>query len=115
MTQMGKVPSGRRPALYEYRDGMYSVRQLSEMTDISLTTIRFRLNRGWDAEKAITEDKVEPCEAGRRGGLVRKPNVVNHERRTKASRAAVETHGVQPETDSIGTDTARIHGGRDHQ
>ena len=115
MTQTGKVPSGRRPTLYEYRGEMYSVRQLSEMTDIPLVTIRFRLSRGWDAERAITEAKVEPCEAGRRGGLVRKPKVVNHERRTKANRAAVETHGVQPETDSIGTDAARIHGGCDHQ
>ena len=115
MTQTDKVPSGRRPTLYEYRGGMYSVRQLSEMTDIKLTTIRFRLHRGWDAEMAITEGKVDPCEAGRRGGLVRKPKVVNHERRTKANRAAVETHGVQPETDSVGTVATRTHRGRDHQ
>lgn len=57
--------SGRPPVLYRYRGMDYSLVELSRLSSLPVTTIRFRLARKWSIEDAVETRKYTRSEVAR--------------------------------------------------
>ena len=69
-----KKKASARGKKYEYKGKRLTAPQILESTRcaVSLAALRYRLDKGWDVEKAVNTPLISPQESGRQGA-----NIVN--------------------------------------
>jgi len=102
--------NGRRPKVYRYDGKQYTLKELSRISGLSVTTIRFRLYKGWSVEQSVETPHMNKQSAGRLGGettfrrhgRIRKSGLEGlSEQKPKAIR--IETNCVAHATHGTGT------------
>lgn len=94
LVQQRRITKGTGATLYFYRDQEWTLKELSALSSLKITTIYCRINlKGWSVKRAV-ETPLIPCHvAGSIGGKAKRTHA-KHQSKPKTDRVTHASHRV---------------------